>query len=340
MGNELNYQMDNINNNQFVSLVLAGANYDDKKVVEDNKKVERDLDIPNKAFLKFEIKGEEKSILKKSMLEIVVEALLGSKYIKSVFVGYDHETAHPKKDEHGIIRNIQQFQSQKYPDKKIYPIVKESGVEEVIKAFLNNEHSKDIRLGDYVLISTSDMPLINSGIIDSFLEKIVLDKEAYNKYDIFIPIASEKVVDEYFKEYKEYNLKHERKFPIKLKEGNFRNGNLFLIKKRSLKELVKQGLITPLYEGRRKGDKPYLEFGLKQIKRIGILRVLYYGIKYLPALFKARPLLNIKDLENLSERIGYKTKLVRLSEKEVPLVLDVDTKQHYEEVKNVLSIIY
>ena len=325
--------------NIHISLVLAGANCDNREI-GDSERIKGDLDIPNKAFLKFEIKGEKKSMLKKSMLEIVVEALLGSRYIKSVFVGYDHETAHPKKDEHGIIRGIQQFQSEKYKNKKVHSIVKEGSIEDVIKAFLDNEHSKDIKLEDYVLISTSDMPLINSEIIDSFLGKIVLDKERYDKYDIFIPIASEKVVDGYFKEYKEYNLKYERRFPIKLKEGNFRNGNLFLVKKESLKDLLKQGLISPLYDGRKEGDKPYIKFGLEQIKRIGILRVLYYGIKYLPALFKARPLLNIKDLENLSERIGYKTKLVQLSKEEVPLVLDVDTKQHYEEVKNVLSVVY
>lgn len=131
---------------------------------------------------------------KKSMVEYVVDALLGSKGIRRiVVVGPERELA------------------VKFAEKNV-TVIKPSGdlVQNVVKGI------KCLPGASRVLVVTSDIPLLNSKAIDNFLHLC-------NGFDadLYYPIVPREVVEGRFAESK--------RTYVNLKEGVFTGGNIFLL---------------------------------------------------------------------------------------------------------------
>jgi GTP:adenosylcobinamide-phosphate guanylyltransferase len=231
---------------------------------------------PNEALIK---------IGNKFMVEYVVEALLVSQKIEKIIV------VGPK-------LSLERIFQKKIKDLKIV----ESG-ETIIQSLLNAMDFIGNDLNSRVLVVTSDIPLITGQIIDNFIEECI-NEEA----DIIYPIVSKSV--------------NQAKFPgvkrtyVRLKEGVFTGGNIFLIKPSIIKPCA------------------YYAEELVQLRKSPLKLLKYIGFEYfLKYLFRN---LSIKDAElRISQLFNIKGKAISVSHPEIGV--DVDKPSDLELVERVLG---
>jgi len=216
----------------------------------------------------------------KPMVQYVVNALINSKYIDKVFVIGQHLE--------GKINNAFILEAEN------------SFYENILKGIKSLQ-------GDRILISTSDIPLVTSEIIDAYIKKC-----SENDAEIYLPLIK-----------KELNKIDRREYRIPLKEGNFRMGYLFIISKNIFNN-KKTGLILEKIFSKRKKDITYLADFLDLKTKLKFL------VKY------ALKSLDIDFLEKEFSRIfNYKGKIIISANPEI--MMDVDSQKHLEEILQYLN---
>lgn len=217
----------------------------------------------------------------KPMVQYVVDALYNSKYIKNIFVVGNLD---------GKVKNATIVKS----GSSFYANL----VSGINSAETNN-----------VLISTCDIPLINSEMVDNYLNSC----KSYDA-DIFLPII-EKATS------KKFNI--ERKYRIHLKEGDFRIGYLFLINKEIMNNKKARPILEEMFNN-RKADISYIA------KFFDFRTKMKFLSKY------AAHSLDIPFLENEFSRIfNFKGKILISADPE--LMMDIDEPEHLEQIKKYLK---
>lgn len=219
----------------------------------------------------------------KPMVEYVVEAVRASELVRQIAltvpVGTDCSSLEDKVD-------------------KIFftdrPLVEY--IEMAVQYFLES---------DYVLLTSSDLPLLDNNTVDSFIRQCLAEGEA----DLYYPIMRK---EELLKEYPQTK----RTF-VKVKEGSFTGGNLALVRPGIILNNLK--LFERLYDQRRS------PWGMARVIGLSCALKLLVGI------------LSIEEAEKrLSKLIRAKGRAIIT--KEVEIGMDVDKKEDLVLVKNALSI--
>lgn len=219
----------------------------------------------------------------KPMVEYVVEAVRASELVRQIAltvpVGTDCSSLEDKVD-------------------KIFftdrPLVE--NIEIAVRYFLES---------DYVLLTSSDLPLLESNTVDSFIRQCLAGGEA----DLYYPIMRK---EELLNEYPETK----RTF-VRVKEGSFTGGNLALVRPGIILNNLK--LFERLYDQRRS------PWGMAKVIGLSCALKLLVGI------------LSIEEAEKrLSKLIRARGKAVIT--KEVEIAMDVDKKEDLILVKNALSV--
>lgn len=220
----------------------------------------------------------------KIMLEYVLEALKNAQGVEDIIV------AGPKKQLESFIQEDQELS------------IVEKGTT-IMESLIN---AVDVLKGDdfsRILIVTADIPLITGAIIDRFLEECQEEEG-----DIIYPIVP--------KSFNEAKFPHMKRTYVKLKEGIFTGGNIFLVNPQIIKPLAqKAGELIEL----RKSP-------LKLVNYIGFTYFLKYIFHNLSA----------KDAEDrIAELFNIQGKALSFSFPEIGV--DVDKPSDLELVEKILT---
>jgi 2-phospho-L-lactate guanylyltransferase (CobY/MobA/RfbA family) len=218
----------------------------------------------------------------KVMVEYVIEALLHSKQIRKVVV------VGPTEELNSRLTN---------PRVTVTAIV--GDVMENLEAGL-----KLLPDADRVLIVTSDVPLLTAAAVDNFIE-LCGDRSG----DIYYPVIPKKTLEQRFA--------NARRTYVKLKEGIFTGGNVFLLNPAVLKRLLENGKKV---------------FSLRK-SPIGLCRIigLSYFVKYL---FGSLALEDVR--QRASHVLGVRGEVVVSQSPEIGL--DVDKPGDLKLVRSILGV--
>ncbi|MFZ7104738.1 MAG: NTP transferase domain-containing protein [Peptococcaceae bacterium] len=218
------------------------------------------------------------------MVEYVVEALIQAQNVEEVII------AGPKEK---LVRVFEQ---------NIHIKVAESGTT-IVQSLLNAVRLLDVNREDRILVVTSDIPLITGTIIDNFLVKA-----SQEDADIIYPIVSETLNQEKFPGVK--------RTYVKLKEGIFTGGNVFLINPRIIGPCAKYAEELVKYR-----KSPF-----KLLQYIGFSYVFKYLLRRL----------SISDAQNrVGELFRIKGRAIIVSDPEIGV--DVDKPSDLELVQRIIG---